>query len=107
MAIVVVNKRFHKPTPNDYYIGRPSCLGNPFTHLSSKSPDVIKVATRDEAVAKYKHWLIEQLLSNEKIQSEIAGLVELYMNGKDINLVCYCSPASCHGDILKEVIESI
>ena len=107
MAIQVVNKRFHKPTPNDYYIGRPSVLGNRFTHLSSKFPDVIKVATRDEAVAKYKDWILEQLKTNEAVQNEIAQLAELYHNGQNINLVCYCAPNSCHGQIIKEVIESL
>jgi len=109
--IKVVNKRWHKPTPNDIYIGRPSVLGNCFTHLSSKFPDVIKVATRDEAVAKYKDWLLEQLKTNEAVQNEIAGLVELYQSGQDINLLCWCKQPgkdlACHGDIIREIILSL
>ena len=107
MAIRVVNKRFHKPTPNDYYIGRPSILGNPYSHLPSKFPDTIKMDTREKAISQYKKWLLTQLKYDITFQNEIAKLVELYKGGQDINLLCYCFPAACHGQVIKEIIESL
>jgi hypothetical protein len=35
------------------------------------------------------------------------GLVWRVRGGEDINLMCYCAPKACHGDVLKEFIESM
>ena len=31
-------------------------------------------------------------------------VVDLYLEGKDIELQCSCKPKACHGDVLKELI---
>ena len=43
--------------PYDIFIGRPSIWGNPFSHLN-KSAAEFKVETREEAVSKYKEWIL-------------------------------------------------
>lgn len=63
------------------YIGRPSKWGNPF--------EIGRDGTRAAVIAKYKAYL----LSNKVL---MAALPEL--KGKD--LVCWCAPQACHGDIL-------
>lgn len=78
---MVVNKRKHKPTANDVYIGRPSKWGNPFV--------IGKDGTRDDVIRKYEIWLQQQ-------PHLMAALPEL--RGK--TLVCWCKPAACHGDVL-------
>lgn len=67
------------------YIGRPSKWGNLFVIGSD--------GDRDEVIAKYRQWLLTQPEMVEAAKRELAG--------KD--LVCFCAPKSCHGDVLLEV----
>jgi len=63
------------------YIGRPSKWGNPFK--------VGKHGDRETCVRKYADWIA--------IQPDLRmALPEL--RGKD--LVCWCAPQACHGDVL-------
>lgn len=89
-AVRVVNRRRE---PFDVYIGRPSKWGNPFSHL----PDTLakfKVATRQEAIARYREWIVSQPELVEAARRELAGKV----------LGCWCKPQACHGDVLAEII---
>ncbi len=43
----------------DVYIGRPSKWGNPFSHKSGTLAQ-FRVATREEAVARYREWFPQQ-----------------------------------------------
>jgi len=80
----------------DVYIGRPSKWGNPFSHKPSSLAEV-KVATRQEAIDKYREWIRSQ-------PDLMAALEEL--RGK--RLGCWCRPKLCHGDVLLELLgESI
>jgi hypothetical protein len=90
----VVNKRKHVPTPNDVYIGRPSKFGNPFSHKDGTLAQ-FRVSTREEAVARYREWIQAQ-------PHLMAALPELA--GK--TLICWCRPASCHGDVLADLVEA-
>ena len=87
----VVNRR---GSPFDVYIGRGSKWGNPFSHVHSIFPDVIHVATREEAIEKYRDWILTQ-------PQLLAALPEL--QGKVLG--CYCSPKACHGDVLAELCD--
>jgi len=83
--------------PYDVYIGRPSEWGNPYTHIKDKSTLAeYVVRNREEAVRKYKDWLLSQHHLMEKIES---------LRGKTLG--CWCSPKSCHGDIIIEVLNDI
>ena len=77
----------------DVYIGRPSKWGNPFSHKEGTLAK-FKVSTRDEAVQKYREWLLTQ---PDLIQSlpELRGKV----------LGCWCKPLKCHGDVLAKEAE--
>ena len=78
----VLNKRYEMPK-GAIYIGRPSKWGNPYI--------IGKDGTRDEVIAKYKLHLLMSGLVNEVEE----------LKGKD--LVCWCAPEPCHGDILLEL----
>lgn len=67
-------------TCNHVYIGRPSKWGNPFV--------IGKDGNRQEVVRKYEEWLL-----NNKLMNDVHEL-----QGK--NLVCWCAPLACHGDVL-------
>lgn len=84
-----------KKEPYDVYIGRPSKWGNPYTHLKDKTTKAeFIVDTREEAIKKYE----EYLLNNPEL---ISSIPELY--GKTLG--CWCSPKSCHGDVLVKWVE--
>ena len=94
----VVNKKTHRPTPQDVYIGRPSILGNPYTHLMNISLGLVRVDTRDQAVEYYEEWLRKCV--NLQIKEILGALREIK---EDSNLVCWCAPQRCHGDVIMKV----
>ncbi len=81
-----VLNRYKDKLTNGVYIGRPSKWGNPFVI----GPDD---GTRAEVISKYNQWLLSHptIISQAKIE----------LKGKD--LICFCAPLPCHGDILLQV----
>ena len=78
----VLNK-YKSGIPNGaVYIGRPSVWGNPFAMGDD--------GTRDVVVAKYEGWIRSQPVLIAAAKRDLAG--------KD--LVCFCAPKKCHGDVL-------
>ena len=77
----VLNKYAVGIPPGAVYIGRGSKWGNPFR--------IGIDGDRNEVIRKYAEWIISQ-------PHLIDSISELY--GHD--LVCFCAPKPCHGDIL-------
>lgn len=85
---------------NAKYIGRKnyklnlpqSIFANPFP-LKEGEP-------RGTTIGKYKKWLWEQLLEEKITKKDILSL-------EGYDLVCYCAPQACHGDVLKSAYEYI
>ena len=69
----------------DVYIGRPGPWGNPF--------QIGKDGTRAEVIAKFREWFLSQPQMVERAKRELRGKV----------LGCWCSPQTCHGDVLSEM----
>lgn len=107
--INIVNKHSHVKTEWDYYIGRGSKLGNPYTSKrNSKYPNVIIVNSKEEAIELYEKYLVEQLEDNEyDIYTAFAGMLLILHKYNKINLVCYCSPQPCHGNIIKKYLKQL
>ena len=106
MAIVVVNKHTHTPTELDVYIGRGSPLGNPYK-LSDYS--------REVSISLYAVE-ISQCISTKANTKNLnyQGVKDLlnriwWMNRYEgqCNLVCYCAPLACHGDVIKGILDAI
>lgn len=76
----VFNKRYSYPE-GAVYIGRPSKWGNPFI--------IGRDGSRDDVITTYRTWLAS------------SGLNPRELAGKD--LLCWCSPLPCHGDVLLEL----
>jgi len=87
MYVVHIKKQRH-----DIYIGRPSIWGNPFSHKQGTIAK-FKVASRKEAIDRYREWILTQPLLLKKLP-ELEGKV----------LGCWCKPSACHGDVLIELI---
>lgn len=103
MTAVVVNKRSKHFVRNDnqVYIGRGSPWGNPFTHLPlSRTKAQFQVATEEESMTSYEAWLRERLAKEPQLRRQL-----LKLDGHE--LVCYCNPRPCHGDILIKLIEEL
>ena len=90
----ILNKYKIESTKGTIYIGRGSPLGNPFP--------ITKELPRLEAIAKYKVYLIQRIISNNDII-----LNALKSLNKDSKLLCFCAPAPCHGNIIKDIWEEI
>lgn len=102
MEINIHNKRISDPIEG-IYIGRPSVLGNPFSHLKGTLAEY-SVDSRDEAVDKYELWLRNDLKTNQIVIKEMKKLYKKFLDDGCLNLVCWCHPARCHGDVIKKLI---
>jgi len=99
--IEVINKQ--TSAARGTYIGRPSPLGNPYSHLPSACAE-FRVATRDEAVEKYREWLTRALESDKLVHAAFWNLVEFYRQHGSLTLVCWCAPENCHGNVIRDMI---
>ena len=86
----VLNKRDVGHPPNSVYIGRPSIWGNPFA--------IGRDGNREQVIAKYRQWLWSQIQAGKITKPMLRQL-----HGKD--LVCWCAPLPCHGDVLAKAVE--
>ncbi|MCW5702203.1 MAG: DUF4326 domain-containing protein [Bradyrhizobium sp.] len=66
------------------YVGRPSKWGNPFV--------IGRDGSRADVIAKYRAWIVAQ--------PDLMGALE-ELRGRD--LVCWCAPLACHGDVLADL----
>lgn len=99
----VVNKRARgfKPNANQRYIGRGCIWGNPFTHLPlSRTKAQFQVKTEEESLVRFESWFRERLANDLNLRQKLLDL-----DGHE--LVCYCKPAPCHGDVLIKLIEEL
>lgn len=76
------NKRDVNVPKDAVYIGRPSVYGNPYI--------VNRDGTREEVCALYESWV--------KNFPELLDAIRKNLRGKD--LVCWCAPERCHGELL-------
>lgn len=79
----VLNKRTGQA--DGVYIGRPSKFGNPFV--------IGQHGNRAQVIERYEAWL--------KSQPALIAAAKRELRGK--NLVCWCAPQACHGDVLLRI----
>jgi hypothetical protein len=84
----VLNFKKEKHAVVGIYIGRPSKWGNPFV--------IGRDGTREEVIEKFHQYILGSPELYAAARSELRGK----------NLVCYCAPLPCHGDILLEIANS-
>lgn len=92
----VYNKRDPLAPPDAVYIGRPSKWGNPFTIGQFYQG---RIMTREDVIGVYNDWLLG---SDEGyiILDQIDELI-------DKDLLCWCAPLPCHGEILLQAAEAM
>lgn len=79
----MLNAKNGRPT-DAVFIGRPSIFGNPYV--------IGKDGTREQVIQKYKDYFYSI--------PDLMLIARHDLRGKD--LVCFCAPLPCHGDILLE-----
>jgi len=100
-VVEVVNIKNYKEKV--IYVGRGSVLGNPFYHQFSKY-NIVKVTNRQEAILKYKEWILDKIKYNTPQRWAINECVQKLISTKKIILGCFCKPQCCHADFLAEII---
>lgn len=81
----VLNKATSRSIPaGAVFIGRPSKWGNPFV--------IGRDGDRAQVIKLYREYITTRAVAGWDIQE---------LRGKD--LVCYCAPLACHGDVLLEL----
>lgn len=104
LIINVVNKKTHTPTDRDVYIGRGgrglkcSPLANPYK--------ITKDCTREQSIDMYRSWFDIAITDNPMVTHESSVILRMAQEPGGVNLVCWCAPLPCHGDVIKEMIES-
>ena len=111
--IDVVNQSHHEQDDyseiiqKDFYIGRGSVLGNPYT---SKPLDKTKAQfscdSKKEAIDKYKNYLLQKIKDKDEEICSILKEIEKSSEEGTAFLVCFCKPSSCHGDFIKKIIDN-
>ncbi len=117
--IVVANKRYYKGngtsglglSPMDIafakgvhveYIGRNSG-GSPLQNNFLIGKD----GTREEVIEKCLIYIKWRMESDPKFYNYMEALASLHKHGVILVLLCHCKPLPCHGDGVKEILESM
>lgn len=106
---ILVNVHHNKSVlqdPKTLYIGRPAKggiahFGNPFSHLKGKG--TIQVKSREEAVQAFESWLIGLEYTDIAQEQRNWILKNLSLILKAEKVACWCSPKSCHGEVLIKI----
>jgi hypothetical protein len=96
--IKVLNK--YKASRGVYgiYIGRGSPLGNPFI--------IGKHGTRDEVIKSYEIYLKQKVEDGDSsIINALKAVSDLGKSYSGVNLICFCKPQKCHGDVIKKFVQ--
>jgi hypothetical protein len=108
MAIKVYNMHLEDHNGDyNYYIGRKSPVGNPFTHIKDKDTlaDFV-LDTREECLEAYSRYFDMAYGRFEDFTNYIDQIYELYKRGEDVYLGCFCHPKPCHGDIIVDKLRA-
>lgn len=90
--------------PDNIYIGRGRCVfidGVRFPPEDSMWANPFKVCEfNDKTIELYKKYILKKIKSGTISCDDLKKL-------KNKNLGCWCKPKACHGDVLKELVDSL
>jgi len=90
----VLNKYKDHIPADAVYIGRGSVLGNPYV--------IGQHGTRLEVIEMYARWLKDKIDNRDPV---VMGALKRLKS--DSQLVCFCKPVPCHGDVIVKTWESL
>ena len=99
MSVIVFNK--HQECDTSWCdevvnVMRPNVLGNPFP-IGGRN-------TREFVIGNCAEFLRQKMGEDTPQRREIERLRALHAAGKNIGLLCCCTPLSCHADVIKKLI---
>jgi len=104
--IKVIHKKDSDNHDNVIYIGRGSALGNPYTSIQGRDTLAkFVVGSRKESIESFRKYLLECIEKKEEKVCNLLNQIYTLAQEKEVCLSCYCKPKSCHGDVIKEVVE--
>ena len=77
-----------------------SPLANPYTDKSNARKGRLHVASRDEAVERYRVWLWERICADD-----LKVLEKLHQITPTTALVCWCAPKRCHCEVISRAAD--
>ncbi|MBR6516950.1 MAG: DUF4326 domain-containing protein [Bacilli bacterium] len=96
-----IHEEDHTSDKNNFYIGRGSILGNPFTYDGKRSSLAkLSFKTVEEAIAAYEIYFDEMYSFDADFKKEFDKIYNLYKRGEDVYLQCFCYPKPCHGQVI-------
>jgi hypothetical protein len=81
----VINRASSDCQDGAVFIGRPSVWGNPFV--------IGRDGDRAEVVLKFENYIRAKPALMTRARTELRGK----------NLLCFCAPRACHGDVLLRI----
>ena len=104
--ISVVNVR--RTRRGVHYVGR-ACGGFAASALANQWRRQV-VGGKEQAIQRYREWLcgvvrVGVLGESCPAWDELVQLVELHREGVAIQLGCWCAPAPCHAEVVREAIQ--
>jgi hypothetical protein len=96
----------HTSEQNNFYVARPSVLGNPFTYNGVRT-NLAKFSfkTRDDAIKAYEQYFDKMYGTDEEFTNAFDEIYQHYKNGEDVYLGCFCKPKKCHADYIAEQLQ--
>jgi len=101
--ITISNIRYN---PKGEYIGRENkTFGVKESPLANPFP-LKKECERDNIIGLYEIWLTQNVLriENSPARTELNRLKKIYEETGKLNLVCWCFPRRCHGEVIRDEI---
>jgi hypothetical protein len=87
------------------YIGRANKSYNlPASILQNKFA-IGKDSSREEVIEKYRKWLWDEVQKRAEVFEELVRIARQVKAGESVQLVCWCKPLKCHGDVVKRCVE--
>ena len=110
MQIIVVHTK-RSNHPNTINVGRPSVLGNPFSHLPY-AKNTILTSSIEESVHRYKEWLSNKIDTSVTVCDALDHIVYTGLKHGKVHLACWCKDETkplrtdhmCHADVIRDVI---
>lgn len=110
MKIVVVHTK-RSNHPNTINVGRPSVLGNPYSHLPHAKNTTL-TASVEESVQRYKVWLADRINTSITVCDALNHIILTGQKHGTVHLACWCKDETkpyptdhvCHADVIRNVI---
>jgi len=104
--IDIKNKKRYVSVPGTYniHVDRGTVLGN-YAGASRPNKFNIPIVSAKKAIELYHNLLIKQLEDpSNSVTKAIDEIVTLLLRGNSVTLWCWCKPAPCHGDIIRDIV---